>query len=724
MSTTTSQSVSYEIAGPVGLIELSNPPVNAASHHLRKGLRDAVLALSAEPGVRAIAIWGAARAFIAGADIREFGKPIAEPALPEVCTAIEDCPKPVVALMHGATLGGGLEVAISAHARVARPDLVTGFPEVTLGVIPGAGGTQRGPRLIGIAATLDLATSGRRIGADEALALGLVDRIAEGEPRALALAAAEDVIAGRLATRRTADIAVAPDPAALEQCAADLKRTQGHLFAPHKAVEAVALSTGPLADGLASERARFLDCIGTPQRAGLIHAFLAERAVAKFPEMDAMPREVAAIGVIGGGTMGSGIASSALLAGLCVTLVEQDDAGRDRARAAIAKILDGAVRRGKLTAARRTAILDDRLICAVDFAALSVADLVVEAAFEDIDLKRAIFARLDAVARPGAVLATNTSYLDVNLIAAATRRPQDVLGLHFFSPAHVMRLLEVVVADRTAPDAVATGFALAKRLGKVAVRAGVCDGFIGNRILSHYRKAADHMVMDGASPAQVDAAIRGFGFAMGPFEVSDLAGLDIAWANRKRLAASRDPAERYAAIADRLCERGMFGRKTGRGYYVYGDGVPQPNPEAEAIIAGERAGAGVVPRDFGADEIVARYLAAMISEAARVLEDGIAQRPVDIDAVFLFGYGFPRWRGGPMHNADTVGAAELVARIERFATQDARFWQVPPLLRRMATAGGTFAAMNSEIPAFAVLPGAEQGRRPPRHRRPAPRGGD
>ncbi len=688
-----SETVSHEIEDGVGLIELDNPPVNAASHDLRNGVVEAMKALEADGSVRVIAIYGVGRAFIAGADIREFGKPLRDPPLPDVCLVLENCRKPVVAVMHGPTLGGGLEVALSAHARVALPDLQTGFPEVTLGVIPGAGGTQRGPRLIGVPATLDLATSGRRIDAEEALSLQLVDRIATGDPRRVAIASANDVLEGKLVTRRTGSLQSVPDRKSIDDVAQRLAKEQSHLFSPHKVVEAVAASTRPLAEGLAKERALFTECIASPQRAGLIHAFFSERAVSKIPEQDGTPRKVGAVGVVGGGTMGSGIATAALLAGFPVTVVERDDGMAARVRSSVERYLSGAVRRGKLDEARRDLILADMLRTTTDPGELGEADLVIEAVFEDMDVKRETFARLDGICRPGAVLATNTSYLDINEIASATSRPQDVIGLHFFSPAHVMRLLEVVVADRTAPDVVRTGFEFARRLRKVAVRAGVCDGFIGNRILSHCRKVADYLVMDGATPHEVDRAIAGFGFPMGPFAVQDLAGLDIGWATRRRRAPTRDRRERYVEISDRICEAGWFGRKAGRGYYLY-DGGTGPNPEVEAIISQERLKAGVTPRDFTDGEIVDRYMLAMVSEATRVFAERIALRPIDIDAVFLFGYGFPRHRGGPMHYADTIGASELVERIEHLALEDDFFWQAPPLLREMAETGQTFANLN------------------------------
>ena len=688
-----SETVEYEIEDGVGLIVLDNPPVNAASHDLRTGIAEAVNSLEADDSVRVLAIYGAGRAFIAGADIREFGTPLREPALPDVCAVLENCRKPVVAVLHGPTLGGGLEVALSAHARVALPDLQTGFPEVTLGVIPGAGGTQRGPRLIGIPATLDLVTSGRRIGAGEALSLRLVDRITKGDPRSIAVSSAAEALAGTLVTRRSGELQAVPDRMAIEEAARLLAREKGQLFSPHKAVEAVAASTRPLAEGLAVERSLFAECIASPQRAGLIHAFFSERAVSKIPERDAIPRKVDTVGVIGGGTMGSGIATAALLAGFPVTVAERDDELAARVRLTVERNLSGAVRRGKLSEDRRESILADMLRTTADLEELSRADLVIEAVFEDMDIKREIFARLDCICKPGAVLATNTSYLDVNEVASATSRPQDVIGLHFFSPAHVMRLLEVVVADGTAPDVVAMGFDFGKRLRKVAVRAGVCDGFIGNRILSHCRAAADCMVMDGATPYQVDRAMVRFGFAMGPFAVQDLAGLDIGWATRRRRAPTRKPQERYVEISDRICEAGWFGRKTGRGYYVY-DGGMVPNPDVEAVIARERAKAGIMARDFTDEQIVDRYMLAMVLESARALSDGIALRPIDIDAVLLFGYGFPRHRGGPMHYADTIGARKLVDRAERYALDDPYFWNVPPLLRELAETGRTFADLN------------------------------
>ena len=688
--------VSIEINGSVGLIALDNPPVNAASHAIRSGLWQAVETLQQTDGVEVIALYAKGRTFIAGADIREFGKPPLDPWLPELCNFIESASRPIVCVLHGTTLGGGLEVAMSCHARVALTGSKVGLPEVTLGILPGAGGTQRAPRLAGIATALDMITSGKPMGADEALANGLIDRIVEGDPRDVALSSAKDLLAGDLPNRKTGDLTAEPDPAAIEAMRAKLAKSQPLLFSPHKCVDAVEACHLPIRDGMKEERRLYEECMASPQRAGLIHAFFSERAVTKIPEATATAREINSVGVIGGGTMGSGIATAILLAGLPVTLTERDQDGLDRGVATITRNLDGAVKRGKLSEAGRDDILAAKLGTSTDLGALSDADLVIEAVFEDMGVKRDIFQTLDKVCKAGTVLASNTSYLDINEIAATTSRPQDVIGLHFFSPAHVMRLLEVVVADKTGDDVVATGFALARKLKKIAVRSGVCDGFIGNRIMTFYKKAADYMMMDGASPEQIDTAMRGFGFAMGPYQVADLAGLDISWAANKRRAATRPAEERYIPIADRLCENGWFGRKTGQGFYIYDDQGSRPNPEALAIIDAEREKAGVTPRSFTEDEIVSRFMTAMISEAVRVLEEGIALRPIDIDAVFLNGYGFPRFRGGPLHTADVIGAGELVRRIEEYAKEDAYYWKVPALLRQIAETGGTFAEMNAK----------------------------
>lgn len=695
--------VSYDRDGDIAVITVDNPPVNALSAAVRAGLADAAVRLAADAGARAAVLCCAGRSFIAGADISEFGKPPVPPALPDVIGAIERCGKPVIAALHGTVLGGGLEVALGCHARVAVPGTRLGLPEVTLGLLPGAGGTQRLPRLTGLAAAIELITSGRQIDAAEALRLGVIDAVADPatDPRAAGLAEARRLLDKGAPLRVTAEL---PAPQVNGGLIADwdarLSRAAAGQVAPSRALRTIAEGLVlPIDEGLALERRAFLDLMQTPQRAAMIHAFFAERAAARQDDLEGVsPRPLHRVGIVGGGTMGQGIAAAALTAGLDVTLIERDEAAAAKAAAGVGKMLDGAVSRGKLTQADRDAMLADRFRTATDHAALSDADLVIEAVFENLDVKREVFAALDRVCKPGTVLATNTSYLDVDAIAAATARPADVIGLHFFAPANVMRLLEIVVADQTAPDVIATAFALAKRMGKIGVRSGVCDGFIGNRMLSAYRSAADHMVLDGASPEQVDHAIRAIGFPMGPYQVGDLSGLDIGYATRQRKKATRDPRERVPVFADRLVEAGQLGRKTGRGYYVYDDTTPKgrPNPDLASILDDVRAELGITPRDFSDDEIQTRYLTAMVNEGARILDEGIAARAGDIDAVLLHGYGFPRALGGPMHWADARGAARIAGDIEALAAEDPYFWKPAPLLSRLADSGGRFADLGKD----------------------------
>lgn len=681
--------VSTRIDGNIGYIVLDNPPVNAASHLLRCGIVDALADLTGRVDV--IALYAEGRTFVAGADIREFDAPQQDPILPEVINKIEASDTPVIAVIHGTALGGGFEIAMGCHARVAAPSAKLGLPEIHLGLFPGAGGTQRGPRLGGIAATLDIVLTGRPISAQKAVDLGFVDRLIDATPAEAAQQAATLALAGDLPLRKTGTVPTEPDHDAIAAAKAKAARTPD-LIAPRNAITAIEASTLPLEDGLTREWQLFMECLDHPQSAAMVHAFFAERTVAKVPG-GGTPRDIARCGVIGGGTMGSGIATALLLAGYPVTLIEQNRDAANRARRVIAENLDGAVSRGKLSPAKRKAV---SLSTSDDLAALADADLIIEAVFEDMGVKKQIFENLDEIAKPGAILASNTSYLDVNEIASVTNRPGDVLGLHFFSPAHVMRLVEIVIADKTNPDVAATGFALAKRLGKVGVQAGVCDGFIGNRILAHYREAADHLLLDGAQPEQVDRALERWGFAMGPFAVADLAGLDIGWAARKRLAPTRNPNARYLDLPDRICEAGRFGRKTGRGFYIYDGKTRTADPEVIAWLEEERRAKGITPRAFSDEDIVDRFLTAMIAEGARVLEDGIALAAVDIDAVFLFGYGFPRHRGGPMFHADQIGAEELIRRITRWNAEDPLFWRVPALLQNMAQTGRTFADLNKE----------------------------
>ncbi|MBB5456786.1 3-hydroxyacyl-CoA dehydrogenase NAD-binding domain-containing protein [Paraburkholderia sp. Cpub6] len=700
---TSADVVTRELHGKVLLVTIDHAPVNALSADVRRGLLAAIETADAARAVEAVLIVGAGRNFIAGADIREFGKPPVPPSLRDVCNRIEACTKPVIAALQGAALGGGLEVALAAHYRIAVDGAKLGLPEVQLGLLPGAGGTQRTPRLIGAPAALDLMLSGRHASAKEALALGLVDRLGDsGDILAEGLAYAHELLAAHAPVRRTRDAAALIDRAASRAAVAKArdetaKKARG-LFSPLKIVDAVeAAIEQPFEEGLKLERKLFLQCLDSPQRAGLVHAFFAEREVLKAPETrDAKPRALEAIGVIGGGTMGAGIAVAVLDAGLPVTLIERDEAALARGRAHIDKVYDGLIVRGRLTAEKKAATMA-RWSGSTSYDALAHADLVIEAVFEDLDVKKAVLAELDRVCKSGAVLATNTSYLDIDAIAASISRPADLIGLHFFSPANIMKLLEVVVPKQVSADVVATAFEFAKKLRKTPVRAGVCDGFIGNRLLAVYRAAADALMEDGASPYQIDAAVRAFGLPMGPFQVVDLAGGDIGWAARKRRAATRDPNARYVQIADRLCERGWFGQKTGRGFYLYPEGSRggMPDPEVEAIIDAERARAGITPRSFTDEQIMRRYLAAMINEGANVVHEGIALRPLDVDVTLLYGYGFPRYRGGPMKYADSVGLPTILADIREFAKEDPLFWRPSPLLVELVERGADFASLNT-----------------------------
>lgn len=691
--------VDYEREGRVVIITIRNGPVNALGHEVRSLLWRAVDRFDEDVDASIAVILGGGRMFVGGADINEFGKPPLLPILPELNNRLEASSKPIVAAMHGFSLGGGLELALSCHYRLAMPDTKLGLPEVTLGLLPGAGGTQRVTRLTGVANALDFIIPGSPISEGAALELGLIDRIGTGDVRSAGIAFARELLDERASPRRVSEMpAPTPELHVIAATRTRLEKSAPGLVAPLSIVDAVEAATRlSFADGLAEERRLFTDLMDTPQRAGLIHAFFLERKVSHLPELSGIvPRDVSRIGVVGGGTMGAGIATAALLSGNHVCLVERDDAAAANASSTIGRNLSAAVKRGKLTEGDREEILAKRLVCVSDYEALSNVDLAIEAVFESIDVKKDVFARLDAVVKPGGILATNTSYLDVNEIALATRRPGDVIGLHFFSPAHVMKLLEVVVGAATLPDVVATAFALGKKLGKICVRSGVCDGFIGNRILARFRGAADRMVLAGASPYQVDRAIVDFGFPMGPYAVADLAGLDIGFLTRQRKAATLDVRDIVPGWADELYHMGRLGQKTGRGYYIYEErGRPGvQDDEVEAIIALYRADRGITPRGFTDAEIQRRYLAAMVDEAARVVEEKIAARPLDVDAVLLFGYGFPRYRGGPMHWADGSGLSSLLADIRDWANDDPYFWVPAPLLERLVAENATFASLN------------------------------
>ena len=674
------------------LITIDNPPVNALSQAVRQGLMDAVRSIADDDGITGVILICEGKTFVAGADIREFGKPSMPPMLREVIDAIEALDRPVVAAIHGTALGGGFELALGCHYRVMTRSAFVGLPEVTLGIIPGAGGTQRLPRFIGVKAAIDMISSGRRVDAAEALKLGIADVIAEDG----LLPAARNLLAKKVATPLRRLSQSPPAASSLETFAEARKqlagRSRGQL-SPLRALDLLEETAGAdFTTGMAREAEVFAELRGSDQARALRYAFFAEREIAKIPEADVKPLTIAQLGVVGGGLMGTGIAAAALLTGLPVILVERDAPAADLAKERALGLLRSSVERGKLTQADFDLIARDRLRATASYADLASADLVIEAAFEDIAVKQAIFRDLDKVTKPEALLASNTSYLDVGRIAAVTSRPERVIGLHFFSPAHIMKLLEVVAPRDAAPETVATGFALGRRLGKITVRAGVCEGFIGNRILSAYRKQAEYLMEDGASPAEIDAAFRKLGMPMGVFEMQDMAGLDIIWANRKAAAAKRDPRERYVRIVDLICEEGRFGRKTGSGYYDYAGKSPLPHEGTLALIAEERRRKSVAAQNFTAEEIIDRIVLAMINEGARILDEGIALRAGDIDVVMVNGYGFPRWRGGPMFMADQMGAAEVLRRIEMHARDDAYFWKPSPLLERLAQTKGSFGA--------------------------------
>ena len=646
-----SESVSARLEEGVLVVAIDNPPVNALSAHVRSGLTAALDHAASLSAVAGVVITGAGNTFIGGADIREFGKPPIEPTLPEVIERIETFDKPVVSAVNGAALGGGCEVALACHGRVAGGKASFGLPEVKLGLVPGAGGTQRLPRLIGMIAAIDLIGTGRAVKAAEALTLGLADSIA-ADPVDAALAFAQEHIGKPL--RRTGMIAVpSADAAAISAAQAKILAKARGQAAPAEAVRLIkAAAELDLKQGLAEERSTFLRLRDSSESAALRHVFFAERTAGKVEGLDKVsPRPIETVGVVGSGLMGSGIAVSALVFGYRVVALEQSEEAATSGRARISETLDRTVRSGRLTAVGRDDCLA-RLKTTTEARDLGNADLVIEAVFDDIKVKTELFQKLDGIVAPSAILATNTSYLDPDAIAAATVDPSRVVGLHFFSPANVMRLVEVVDCARTAPDVLATALAFVKRLGKLPIVCGVTEGFIGNRIFSAYRREAEFMLEDGALPQEIDAALEAYGFPMGIFAVNDMAGLEIAWARRKRQTATRNPAARYVEIADRLCEAGRLGRKSGRGWYAYPDGERTVDPEVTAVIEAARAVKNITPRDFTADEIMSRLLKAMADEGTALLAEGIAARPGDIDLVLINGYGFPAHKGGPMFAAE------------------------------------------------------------------------
>lgn len=670
----------------IAVVTVDNPPVNALSQALRQALVEAVATLDADAAVKAVVLICAGRTFIAGADVGEFGKPPQPPHLPDVVATIEGAKTPWVAAIHGSALGGGLEVALGCAWRVAVPSASLGLPEVKLGIIPGAGGTVRLPRLIGPAAAVDLVTSGSPVGAKKAEGLGLIDAVVDGDLRAGAIAFAND-IAGKARPQPVSSRAVAPVEAGFwegaEKAVAGKAKREA---APLRALASVRkASETDFASAMAFERETFLELRGSEQAAALRHVFFAERAAPRPPELAGVtPRAIRSAAVIGGGTMGAGIAAALRDAGLPVVLIERDAAAVERGLANVRGIYEGSVKRGRIP----QAVADERMAGVTggdDYGLLADTDLVIEAVFEDLVVKRAVFERLSAVCRPDAVLATNTSYLDPDAISEGVSHPERFLGLHFFSPAQIMKLLEIVPTEATAPEVLATGFALARLLGKIPVRAGICDGFIGNRILKVTRAQAERLLLSGATPAAVDAAMRAFGLPMGPFEAQDLGGLDIAAFQRK---AARERGETpFAPVADRLCALGRYGQKTGGGWYDYqpGDRAPKSSETVAAIIA--EVAEGRAQRTWDEAGVVDAIILPMVNEATRILEERVALRAADIDLVKIHGYGFPRWRGGPMHYAEARGLSAVVAVLDRLAADGLA---EPPSdsLRRAAEAGG------------------------------------
>ena len=701
-------SADYQLHGDVAVITLNNPPVNGLGYATRVGITSGLEKANADPAVKAIVITGAGKAFSGGADIREFGTPKAlqEPNLNSVILTIENSAKPVVAAIHSVAMGGGLELALGCHYRVAAPGAQIALPEVKLGILPGAGGTQRLPRVLGVETALNMIVKGDPVPSEVLAGLPgqkLFDQMAANAESLLREAVA---FAGQVAAKQAAGEPLPlvrnlpckhPQGDAYFQFARNMVKGMAKNFpAPARCVDAVEAATKQKFDaGMATERAIFIELMTTPESAALRHVFFAERAASKIPDVgdDVKPRTINKVAVIGAGTMGGGISMNFLNAGIPVTILETKQEALDRGLSTIRKNYEAQVKKGKLKQDKyeqRMALLTPTLT----YQDIADADLVIEAVFEELGVKEQVFKQLDAVMKPGAILASNTSTLDVDKIAGFTQRPQDVVGMHFFSPANVMKLLEVVRGAKTAKDVLATVMQIAKKIKKTAVVSGVCDGFIGNRMIEQYSRQAGFLLEEGATPQQVDKAIEKFGFAMGPFRMGDLAGNDIGWAIRKRRYVEK-PGMKYSKIADLLCELGRYGQKTGAGWYDYQAGKRDalPSKLVEDMIATHRQAQGISPRKISDEEIVQRLVYALVNEGARILEDGIASKASDIDMVYLTGYGFPLWRGGPMKYADQVGLFNVAESMKRFARNpldDASFWQPAPLLAKLAAEGKSF----------------------------------
>jgi 3-hydroxyacyl-CoA dehydrogenase len=690
----------------VALITINNPPVNALSSAVASGIAGAVAQIEKDDAVHAVVFIGSGRTFVAGADIKEFGerisgKIICRESLKPLLMRIEDLRKPVVMALHGTAFGGGLELAMAGHYRIALRGAQVGQPEVKLGIIPGAGGTQRLPRLAGVAKAVEMCAQGAPVSAQDALHSGILDRVVEGDLVTAAIAFAREVAAKpRPKTRERNDKLGTPEQNATIFAGAreTARRRQRALLAPLAAIDAIeSAAKRPFEEGCQVEEELFTKCLFSDQCKALIHAFFGEREVAKIPDI---PREtstlhVKSVGIVGAGTMGGGIAMVFANAGIPVLLKETDQAALDRGLASIQKNYANSVKRGRFTqefADERLKLINPTL----DYDEFRNADLVVEAVFESMALKKEVFSQLDRVCKPNAILATNTSSLDIDEIASATSRPHSVIGLHFFSPANVMRLLEIVRGAATAKEVIATCMQLAKKLGKVGVLVGNCMGFVGNRMFGPYRREAQFLVEEGASVTEVDDTLYEFGMAMGPLATGDLAGLDVGWRIRKENRHRQKPGVRQAFIEDRLCELGRFGQKTGAGWYKYDENrKPSPDPTVGGLIREWTSEARVPQRAISFEEIVDRCVYTLVNEGARILEEGIALRAVDIDIIYLNGYGFPAYRGGPMWYADTIGLKKVYDRIREFQKNIGNWWEPAPLLKRLADQGKTFAEFSS-----------------------------
>jgi 3-hydroxyacyl-CoA dehydrogenase len=690
--TAITQSVELERRGRIAILTVQNPPVNALSYHVRQGLRDGVTQANADPAVVAIVIACAGRTFMAGADITEFGKPPKEPGFPEMMDAIEGSGKPIVAAIHGTALGGGLEVALTCHYRVGAKAARFGLPEVKLGLLPGAGGTQRLPRVVGVEKALQMIVSGELIGAREAAQHGLIDEIVDGDLVAAGVRFAERVVEEKRPLRRIRDLddklaAVRGKPEVFANFRKSVARQTRGFRAPESCIKAIEAAVNlPFAEGLKRERELSAELMASPESKAQRYFFFAEREAAKIPDVPAETpaKEIKKAAILGAGTMGGGIAMNFANAGIQVTVVEIAKEALDRGLGVVRKNYEATASRGRITAEdveNRMGLITGT----TDFNAIADADLVIEAVFEEMPIKKEVFAKIDRIAKADAVLATNTSTLDVNEIAAATKRPESVIGMHFFSPANVMRLLEVVRGAKTSKPVVQTAMSIGRKINKVPVLVGVCYGFVGNRMLHQRGAQAEKLILEGALPHQVDRVLYDFGLPMGPFAMGDLAGLDVGWRIRKGKGVK-------SPVADRLCEAGRFGQKTGAGYYKYGaDRSATPDPEVEKIILDVSSQMGIKRRAVSDDEILARLLYPMVNEGAKILEEKIAIRASDIDVIWVYGYGWPVYRGGPMFWADQVGLKAIRERMLEFrrGTGD-DFWTPAPLLDRLATAGKGF----------------------------------